>query len=84
MINWDTTITTYNLTTSKAFDIDYLIKLSNRNAILLNDLKDTVVISQADKYRIETKYENHILNLSRSDWQELSYEHFNYSKRLKK
>ncbi len=84
MINWDTTITTYNLTTSKAFDIDYLIKLSNRNAILLNDLKDTVVISQADKYRIETKYENHISNLSRSDWQELSYEHFNYSKRLKK
>lgn len=83
-INWDTTITTYNLTTAKSFDIDYLIKLSNRNAILLHDLKNTIVISQADKNRIKTKYENHILNLSQNEWQELSYEHFNYSKRFNK
>ena len=41
-INWDATITTYNLTHVDEFDMDYLINLSNRNAVILHDLKDTL------------------------------------------
>ncbi|WP_040278873.1 DUF4153 domain-containing protein [Psychroserpens damuponensis] len=73
-INWDAIITTYNLKNADDYDIDYLINLSNRNAIILYELRDDIEISQHNKNRIETKYQNHILNLSQQKWQELSYE----------
>lgn len=73
-INWDSTITKYNLTKAKSFDIRYLINLSNRNAIILNDLKNTLDISQENKNRIGTKYRSHMLDLSQRDWQEWNYD----------
>nr|WP_321230269.1 DUF4153 domain-containing protein [uncultured Psychroserpens sp.] len=74
MINWDATITKYNLTKAKAYDVDYLIKLTDRNAVILYNLKDNIVISQENKNRIETKYNNYMLHLSQRDWQEFNYE----------
>lgn len=72
-INWDYHITKYNLTSAKDFDIDYLITLSNRNAIILNDLKDTVAISHNNRNRIITKYNRHMSELQEREWQEMSY-----------
>nr|WP_321224824.1 DUF4173 domain-containing protein [uncultured Psychroserpens sp.] len=83
-INWDATITKYNLTKAKTFDVGYLINLTNRNAIILNELKDTIEISQRQKDSIETKYLNHITSLSQKDWQEWNYETFANSEKLKK
>jgi hypothetical protein len=74
MINWDATITKYNLTKAKAYDVDYLIKLTDRNAVILYNLKDNIVISQENKNRIETKYNNYMRELSQRNWQELNYE----------
>lgn len=74
MINWDSSITKYNLTKAKAFDIDYLINLSNRNAIMLNELKEDLTISQENKNRIGTKYRSHMKDLSQRNWQEWNYE----------
>jgi hypothetical protein len=76
MINWDATITKYNLTKAKSFDINYLINLTNRNTIILYELKDDYEISQRNKNRIETKYRSHMMNLSERDWQEWTYEIF--------
>ena len=76
MINWDATITKYNLTKAKSFDINYLINLTNRNTIILYELKDDYEISQRNKNRIETKYRSHMMNLSERDWQEWNYEIF--------
>ena len=73
-VNWDHTITNYNLTKAKAFDIDYLIKLTNRNAILLQEKKDDIVISETNKKRIEMKYRSYLNSLRQRDWQELSYD----------
>jgi len=75
-INWDHKITTYNLTQAKDFDINYLIRLSDRNAILLHEKKDDIHISYENKNRIDTKYRAYIDKLNIRSWQELSYENF--------
>ena len=83
-INWDRTITSYNLNSADNFDIDYLIKLSDGNAILLYDEKDNMVISQHSKNRIDTKYKHYVLELSDRDWQEWNYDLFILKNRLEK
>ena len=83
-INWDRTITLYNISSAANFDIDYLIKLSNGNAILLHDEKDNMVISQHNKNRINTKYKQYIHELSDRDWQEWNYDLFILKNRLEK
>lgn len=75
-VNWDRRITQYNLTQAQDFDMDYLIKLSNRNAILLYDLKDSVAISETEKRAIEKKYQDYIQELQQRNWQELNYDNF--------
>ncbi|MDG5492667.1 DUF4173 domain-containing protein [Psychroserpens sp. SPM9] len=76
-INWDRIITKYNLNHAAAFDMDYLIKLSDRNAILLYQKKDDIAISDENKNRIDTKYRAYINKLNIRAWQEYSYENFN-------
>lgn len=80
-INWDYQITKYNLTSAKEFDIDYLIRLSDRNTILLYDIKETLQISQQHKNRIDTKYWLYIEDMLQSDWQEYAYETFEIDNR---
>ncbi|MDT0559206.1 DUF4153 domain-containing protein [Ichthyenterobacterium sp. W332] len=75
-INWDNTITNYNLYKAESFDIDYLIKLSDRNAITLYNAKANIIISEDNKGRIDQKYLNHIKSLNNKDWQEVHYEYF--------
>lgn len=72
-INWDYHITKYNLTSAKDFDIDYLIKLSNRNAIVLEKMMDDIVISKENRNRIITKHSLYITKLQQREWQEMSY-----------
>nr|WP_321236243.1 DUF4173 domain-containing protein [uncultured Psychroserpens sp.] len=75
-VNWDHTITKYNLNQAQHFDINYLIKLSNRNALLLYEQKDIINISQKNKNRIDTKYWSYVKEVLKSEWQEISFEKF--------
>lgn len=81
-VNWDCLITKYNLNTAKEFDIDYLIRLSDRNAALLYEKKDDILISTANKNRIEMKYSAYQNDLKQSTWQEWSYENFSLNNEL--
>ena len=72
-INWDRAITNFNIHKAKSFDINYLINLSNRNASLLHTNKNNLDISQDNKSRIETKYNNYLKFLEQNSWQELTY-----------
>jgi hypothetical protein len=75
-INWDNTITNYNINKAQNFDINYLIHLSNRNAVLLYEKKDIIEISQEKKNRIDTKYWSYVEDVLQREWQEYSYESF--------
>jgi len=75
-VNWDNTITKYNLTQADDFDISYLINLSNRNATVLEALKNERPISETDKRAIELKYQNYETDLQQRHWQEFTYESF--------
>ncbi|RNC84998.1 MAG: DUF4173 domain-containing protein [Winogradskyella sp.] len=80
-INWDDTITIYNLTKVENFDINYLLRLSDNNANALYELKDQLNISEIDKARIESKYRHYLQRIETSDWQEMTYNHFKIDKR---
>lgn len=80
-VNWDYTITKYNLEQVQDFDISYLINLSDRNAVILHDKKDNLPISYEAKNRIITKYRSHVKDMLESDWQEWSYETFEIDNR---
>ncbi|MEH6538109.1 MAG: DUF4173 domain-containing protein [Psychroserpens sp.] len=75
-INWDRSITKFNLNQADAFDIDYLIKLSDRNAILLHEKENGIDISIENKNRIDTKYNAYMDRLNLREWQEFSYDNF--------
>lgn len=75
-VNWDKTITNYNLYKAQDFDIDYLIKLSDRNAFTLYQAKDQLPISTNNKARIVQKYNNYLRDLKSIDWQEIHWEYF--------
>ncbi|MCK8480146.1 DUF4173 domain-containing protein [Psychroserpens algicola] len=83
-INWDHTITKYNLNTAQNFDISYLINLSNRNAVLLYEQKDNIIASHEHKKRIDTKYWSYVEDVVQNEWQEYSYETFVISKKTSK
>ena len=80
-INWDNSITKYNLQYSQHCDVNYLINLSNKNAILLYDNIGKKQWSENQKNRIIRKYNNYLSLLEDIDWQEWSYEAYNLIQR---
>ncbi|MGB3607514.1 MAG: DUF4173 domain-containing protein [Psychroserpens sp.] len=77
-INWDRSITKFNIRNVKNFDVDYLIKLSNQNAIMLHNAKQQIAVSQTTYNRIDNKYRSHLKDLENRKWQEYSYETYQY------
>lgn len=76
-INWDAEITRYNLKHDLKYQsIDYLIDLSDRNAMLLKTYADEHLeqLSYDQKQAIRQKYLNHRDNLNDNSWQEYIYE----------
>ena len=76
MVNWDYVITDYNIKNADSLDINYLIDLSNNNAFILFERKDSMVLKPHQDQRIVTKYNTYVELLSRKNWQELSYDNF--------
>ncbi|WP_353778022.1 DUF4153 domain-containing protein [Winogradskyella sp. 3972H.M.0a.05] len=75
-INWDKTITEYNIHKAKSFDIDYLIKLTDNNAIQLYDALDELNISNQNEQRIREKYDRYLGDLLSKTWQESNYDYY--------
>ncbi len=76
MVNWDFAITRYNLEIAKSTDMNYLIELSNNNALLLKEYTEkhperTLVTVQK---RVEEKYWEYLRQLKKNSWQESVYD----------
>jgi len=71
-INWDRTITNYNLTYINNPDLEYLVSLSNSNAEVLKNYNQTHTISNTSSNAIQEKYNNFLSDLYNNNWQEKS------------
>ncbi len=74
LVNWDYLITDYNITYADSIDINYLIDLSDNNAIILHEKKDRMALKPNQSERINVKYNNYLTDLRTANWQELSYD----------
>ncbi|MEE9361490.1 MAG: DUF4173 domain-containing protein [Cellulophaga sp.] len=75
-IPWDSVITSYNLSTIKNPDINYLLQLGDSNTVqLYNYIKHAKTREQRNE--IIEKYNNYIKKQSDKGWQEYTYFHFN-------
>jgi len=79
VVDWDYKITDYNFKHAASIDINYLIDLSDNNAFLLNDQKDSAGITLNQYNRIINKYHNYLEELSTNTWQEWTYDHFKFN-----
>ena len=75
-VNWDKTITTYNLYNANAMDMNYLINLSDNNTLTLKTYADTNEVSMNFERRIEKKYIDFTKHLENRNWQEYTYDNF--------
>ena len=69
-IDWDYTITNYNLKHAQILDIDYLIDLTDNNAILLNDFSKQRELSEVQAEKITKKYDYLVQKVDSRKWQE--------------
>ncbi|MBQ0787458.1 MAG: DUF4173 domain-containing protein, partial [Oceanihabitans sp.] len=76
LVNWDYSITKYNLENAPSLDLNYLINLSDNNAVLLNAYRKTGVLSEKDSNKIDYKYNNYIKRVDQRNWQEYTYANF--------
>lgn len=76
LIDWDYFITDYNIKHADSIDINYLIELSDNNAIILYETKERIILKSNQSERIDAKYINYITDLKTHNWQELTYDNF--------
>ena len=69
----DQTITKYNLNHADAYDMNYLITLSDRNAIQLKHYSQNNKLESGLYNRIDRKYANYLNRIEGSSWQEKTY-----------
>lgn len=72
--DWDFSVTKYNLEHAETLDIDYLIGLTDNNAVLLQEYVQSNYVSEVHAEKIENKYESFIETIQRRNWQELTYD----------
>jgi len=85
-INWDSLITNYNLNQKQLHtSIDYLISLSDRNAIILKEYadKNPLRVTAKQSNDIRTKYLKHKNVLNKNTWQELILENYDANENSK-
>ena len=69
-IDWDYTITNYNLKHAQIVDIEYLIDLTENNAVLLQDFSQQNSLTELEIEKISQKYNSLIKKVSSRSWQE--------------
>lgn len=82
-INWDYNITTYNLNNANSYDLNYLIGLSESNAIQLKRHSQNTRLDPSFYSRIDTKYANYLKHIERKDWQEKSFRDYSITEEEK-
>ena len=83
-INWDKTITTYNIQKAEQFiGVDYLIRLSDRNAKYLFEKIDEFQLSDADRLRVVEKFMRYKEKSKKKNWQEIHWEAYRIKYLLK-
>ncbi|AOW21749.1 DUF4153 domain-containing protein [Urechidicola croceus] len=73
-INWDNTITNYNINYAEQTDVDYLLSLSNNNIFILKQYANNSKINFEQKFDIDTKHLNYLQELQQNSWQEMVYD----------
>ena len=73
-INWDKTITYYNINNADQLDVEYLINLSNNNTFLLKDYVEKNEIINSIKININVKHAEYLEDLNNNSWQEMIYD----------
>jgi len=76
VVNWDNSITKYNINHAQSLDLNYLINLSDNNAVLLNEYRKSNNLSSNLSNRIITKHRNFVYKLNSRNWQEYTYSNF--------
>lgn len=79
-INWDKMITHYNIKYADELDINYLINLSNKNAFILKEYKESNKVFLKNQKRIDKKYESYLNDLKNNSWQEVVYDNLKIKK----
>lgn len=79
-IDWDYSITNYNLKHAKSLDLNYLIRLTDNNAILLQEYALTHPVTIKQGLRIQRKHENFLNAVSQRTWQEWTYDNIEIPK----
>lgn len=82
-INWDYNITSHNLKHAKKIDIQYLINLSDNNAIILKEYSDNNQLNDNLSQQINKKYHDYKTELYSRNWQESSYENLTLTENLR-
>lgn len=75
-VNWDNEITKYNLYSANAMDMNYLIELSDNNAITLKHYAEANELSTNFSTRIGQKYKAFKQNLQARNWQEYTLDNY--------
>lgn len=81
-IDWDYSITNYNLKHALSLDLNYLIDLSDNNTILLKDYAGHHQIPDFQHAQIQKKHDDFIHIVTHRNWQEWTFDNFKLSKRL--
>lgn len=73
IIDWDYSITKYNINYAPSLDLNYLINLSDNNAVLLNEYRESTNLNTEQNNRIFTKHRDYIKTVNNRNWQEYTY-----------
>ena len=79
-INWDKSITLYNLNHAKSIDFKYLVDLSNNNTLVLKDYIDRNELNIEYELLVEEKFKTYINQLQDENWQEAGIDNFKLNK----
>ncbi|WP_052158278.1 DUF4153 domain-containing protein [Lacinutrix jangbogonensis] len=75
-VNWDSFITKYNINNAVSLDVNYLIRLSNNNAFLLNNLRKKGTLGPVNNQAIFVKHKAYLKELNTRNWQEYTFANF--------
>jgi len=81
-IDWDYTITDYNLKHAKSLDLNYLIELSDNNVVLLKNYAENHQTTDKQQQHIRIKYKDFLTTVTNRNWQEWTYDNITISKNI--
>lgn len=79
-VDWDHAITNFNLKYASNLDLNYLINLTDNNAVLLQSYADKHPVLEKYNERIHLKYINFVNTVTNRNWQEWTYENIKITK----